>query len=80
MTTFALVHPEHGTHFVYNTADRKQHLERGWKDRPDDWKEKKRESDRERKLAALKAEQARLQAEQAALEEPVARKRPRKDA
>lgn len=76
MTTFALVHPEHGTHFVYDTADRKRHLERGWKDRPENWKELKQEADRARKLEAVKAAQARLAAEQAELESAPEKRKP----
>lgn len=77
MSTIALVHPEHGTHFVYDHGERDRHLKLGWKVRPDNWKEEKLAADRERKKLAMKAEQERLAAELEELEAPEPKKRGR---
>jgi hypothetical protein len=66
--TIALVHPQHGTHFIYDKGQIKDFEKQGWSVRAADWKEKKRESDRLRKVEALKAEQQRITAELAAAE------------
>jgi hypothetical protein len=63
LPTIALVHPEHGTHFVYSVADVAEHKKRGWFVRPDDWKERARAENEARKRAAMKAEMERLAAE-----------------
>lgn len=68
MSTIALVHPKHGTHFVYDKGAVEEMKKQGWSVRPDDWKEKaKAEADAKRR-EAMKAEMARLAAE---LGEPV---------
>jgi hypothetical protein len=68
MTTIALVHPEHGTQFVYDFGERDRHLKLGWKVRPDNWKDLKLAEDKAKKLAGLKADAERFAAEAAALE------------
>lgn len=68
MTTIALVHPKHGTHFVYDKGAVEEMKKQGWSVRSDDWKEKaKAEADAKRR-EAMRAEMARLAAE---LGEPV---------
>lgn len=80
MTTIALVHPEHGTHFVYDNEEVARHKKLGWEVRPPDWKEKHKAEVKAKQLAAMKAEQERLAAEVAELEsgEPKKVGRPRK--
>lgn len=68
MSTFALVHPEHGTHFVYDQQELDRHLKLGWIKRPADWKEQHYAATRERRMESIKAEQKRLQDEAAQLE------------
>lgn len=67
MTT-ALIHPDRGTHFVYDKGDLERCLALGWKIRPDNWKELKQAEEQARKVSAIQAEKARLEAELAALE------------
>lgn len=68
MTTVALVHPDHGTHFAYDKGELERLKKAGWTVRPDDWKAQKQAADKARRLEAAKAEQERLAAEVAALE------------
>lgn len=68
MTTIALVHPQHGTHFVYDKAAVEEMKKLGWSVRPDDWKEKAKAENEAKLRAAMKAEMERLAAE---LGEPV---------
>jgi hypothetical protein len=70
----ALVHPLHGTHFVYDQDAKAEHLKLGWSVRPDNWKELKAEAERQRKVAGLKAEQERIAKELAAVETPERKK------
>lgn len=46
--TIALVHPDHGTHFVYDQQELEACLKRGWKVRPDNWKQKEPEAPKKR--------------------------------
>lgn len=50
--TVALVHPHHGTHFVYDRNELESHLKRGWTVRPDNWKELKRAARTPEQIAA----------------------------
>jgi len=68
MGTFALVHPEHGTHFVYSEEAIEEHKKLGWSLRPADWKERARAEKEEKLRAAKRAEMERLAAE---LGEPI---------
>lgn len=83
MPTIALVHPKHGTHFVYSPADVEEFKTRGWAVRPDDWKERARAENEARLRAAKRAEMERLAAElgeSAPVVEAPKRGRPRKAA
>jgi hypothetical protein len=79
LPTIALVHPDHGTHFVYSEGAVEEYKKLGWTVRPDDWKERARAENEARLRAAKRAEMERLAAE---LGEPVPeapkRGRPRK--
>lgn len=46
--TIALIHPDHGTHFVYDKQELEACLKRGWKIRPDDWKKPKEQETKKR--------------------------------
>lgn len=70
MTTFALVHPDHGTHFVYSKDEVAAHEKLGWKIRPENWKELRQEEVRLKQIAARKADQERIAEELAELEKP----------
>lgn len=66
MKTTALVHPLHGTHFVYDNHDLEMCLKNGWTIRPENWKAEKRAAENARRLEHLAAEKAKLEAEIAA--------------
>jgi hypothetical protein len=63
MPTIALVHPDHGTHFVYDEGAVVEMKKQGWSVRPDDWKERARAENEAKLRAAMKAEMERLAAE-----------------